>query len=75
MRTEWGLSRHKECPGALSNQPPGPSSVPEIANGGSAGGSAGGTGSSRKQATKNYELDRSMSYIKRQMGPYQSLDP
>jgi len=55
-------------PGALSNQPPGPSSVPEIANAG--GGSGGGStpGSSRKQATKNYELDRSISYIKSQVG-------
>ncbi len=63
-----GAKPAQGVPGALSNQPPGPSSVPEVANGGGAGGSAGGTGSSRKQATKNYELDRSMSYIKRQMG-------
>ena len=54
-------------PGALSNQPPGPSAVPEVANGGEGGGSTA-SGSNRKQATKNYELDRSISYTKQQMG-------
>ncbi|NQZ31489.1 MAG: flagellar M-ring protein FliF [Oceanospirillaceae bacterium] len=55
-------------PGALSNQPPGPSSVPEIANGAGGSGEGATPGSSRKQATKNYELDRSISYTKSQMG-------
>ena len=54
-------------PGALANQPPGPNNVPEVAGGaGGAGGVA--PGSNRKQATKNYELDRSLSYTKQQMG-------
>ena len=56
-------------PGALSNQPPGPSSVPEVANGAGEGSAASvGTGSSRKQATRNFELDRSISYTKHQSG-------
>ena len=55
-------------PGALSNQPPGPSAVPEVANGEAGAGGGGATGSNRKQATKNYELDRSISYTKQQMG-------
>ena len=54
--------------GAFSNQPPGPSSVPEIANGAGGSGEGATPGSSRKQATKNYELDRSISYTKSQMG-------
>ncbi|MFT5706897.1 MAG: flagellar M-ring protein FliF [Oceanospirillaceae bacterium] len=63
-----GAKAPQGVPGALSNQPPGPSTVPEIANGG-AGGEGGVTpGSNRKQATKNYELDRSISYTKQQMG-------
>jgi flagellar M-ring protein FliF len=55
-------------PGALSNQPPGPSSVPEVANGEGTSGDGSVPGSSRKQATKNYELDRSISHTKSQMG-------
>ncbi|OUS21368.1 flagellar M-ring protein FliF ['Osedax' symbiont bacterium Rs2_46_30_T18] len=62
-----GSAPPQGVPGALSNQPPGPSSVPEVASEGGAGG-AGNSGSSRKQATKNYELDRSLSYTKKQMG-------
>ncbi|MBV1789336.1 flagellar M-ring protein FliF [Marinobacterium sp. D7] len=62
-------------PGALSNQPPGPSSVPEQV--GTDGGSmaAGGTasGSSREQAVRNYELDRTVSYTKHQQGRVQRL--
>ncbi|WP_293264112.1 flagellar basal-body MS-ring/collar protein FliF [Neptunomonas sp.] len=63
-----GVAASQGVPGALSNQPPGPSSVPEVANG--AAGSAGGTvpGSNRTQATRNFELDRSISYTKHQSG-------
>nr|WP_067287900.1 flagellar basal-body MS-ring/collar protein FliF [Marinobacterium profundum] len=61
-------------PGALSNQPPGPSTVPEVANG-EAGAIAGGgmSGSSRQQAVRNYELDRSISYTRQQMGRVRRL--
>ncbi|ANG61747.1 flagellar M-ring protein FliF [Marinobacterium aestuarii] len=61
-------------PGALSNQPPGPSTVPEVANG-AAGEGAGGalSGSSRQQAVRNYELDRSISYTRQQMGRVRRL--
>ncbi|SIS46930.1 flagellar basal-body MS-ring/collar protein FliF [Neptunomonas antarctica] len=56
-------------PGALSNQPPGPSSVPEVATSAAGGVQNGATpGSSRKQATRNFELDRSISYTKHQSG-------
>lgn len=56
-------------PGALSNQPPGPSSVPEQTESGAGvvGGNAA-PGSARKQATRNYELDRTISYTKHQQG-------
>ncbi|RTE66850.1 flagellar basal body M-ring protein FliF [Amphritea opalescens] len=63
-------------PGALSNQPPGASSVPEV----------GATGiqnegvveravpkNARSQATRNYELDRSISYTKHQLGQINRL--
>ncbi|KEA64303.1 Flagellar M-ring protein FliF [Marinobacterium lacunae] len=65
-------------PGALSNQPPGPSSVPEQigagANGaGTAATGSGTNGSSREQAVRNYELDRTVSYTKHQQGRVQRL--
>lgn len=60
-------------PGALSNQPPGPVAVPEVvgAEGAGAGGAASGT--SRNQATRNFELDRSISYTRHQMGGIKRL--
>lgn len=56
-------------PGALSNQPPGVATAPEVVGVG-AGVSAQGTdsGSSREQAVRNYELDRSVSYTRHQQG-------
>lgn len=64
-------------PGALSNQPPGPSAVPEEARRGEGvvdrpqQGSQ--PGSSRNQATRNYELDRTISYTKHQQGRIRRL--
>lgn len=64
-------------PGALSNQPPGPSSVPEQVNGqgvnGAIADSSGIAGSSREQSVKNYELDRSVSYTRHQQGRIQRI--
>ncbi len=59
-------------PGALSNQPPGPSTVPEVAEA-VAGAGAALSGSSRQQAVRNYELDRSISYTRQQMGRVRRL--
>ncbi len=58
-------------PGALSNQPPGAVSVPEKA--GEAAGSESATGNQRKQATRNYELDRTISHTKQQVGTVRRL--
>lgn len=62
-------------PGALSNQPPGPSSVPEEASGEGVLPTAADRvpGSSRKQATRNFELDRTISYTKHQQGRVRRL--
>nr|WP_286239968.1 flagellar basal-body MS-ring/collar protein FliF [Neptuniibacter halophilus] len=60
-------------PGALSNQPPGPSSVPEVASGEGVAAGVGVPGSSRKQATRNFELDRTISYTKHQQGRVRRL--
>lgn len=81
LRSEQTLEERREggdaamgVPGALSNQPPGPVAVPEVAGGALAGaGGAGAAGSSRNQATRNFELDRSISYTRQQMGGIQRL--
>ncbi|MDO6564684.1 flagellar basal-body MS-ring/collar protein FliF [Amphritea sp. 1_MG-2023] len=71
-----GQAAAKGVPGALSNQPPGASSVPEtgasgIQNEGVVERSA--SKNARSQATRNYELDRSISYTKHQMGQIKRL--
>lgn len=53
-------------PGALSNQPPAASNIPEQATGGESGSVA--SGRSRKEATRNFELDTTVSHTRRQMG-------
>ena len=66
-------------PGSLSNQPPGAGSVPEVGANGlplqNEGGVArpAGPKNARSQATRNYELDRSISYTKHQMGQVSRL--
>jgi flagellar M-ring protein FliF len=54
-------------PGALSNEPPGAAAVPEQAGAGGGEG-ADQTRRQRKQATRNYELDRSISHTRHQVG-------
>nr|WP_238427777.1 flagellar basal-body MS-ring/collar protein FliF [Aeromonas jandaei] len=53
-------------PGALSNQPPAASTIPEQATAGESGSAANGR--SRKEATRNFELDTTVSHTRRQMG-------
>lgn len=56
-------------PGALSNQPPAASNIPQQATGANtADASASGSGRSRKEATRNFELDTTVSHIRRQQG-------
>ncbi len=59
-------------PGALANQPPGAANVPEVA-GGEGEGAAGGMSDLRKQTTRNYEVDRTVSYTKQQPGRVKRL--
>ncbi len=61
-------------PGALANQPPGAAAVPEQGAPEFAAANAGGAqGSSRKQATRNFELDRTISYTRLQQGRIRRL--
>ncbi|KDE39605.1 MAG: flagellar basal-body MS-ring/collar protein FliF [Nitrincola lacisaponensis] len=80
LRSEQTLEERRDSgeaavgvPGALANQPPGPVAVPEIAGNGAGGAGAGASGSSRNQATRNFELDRSISYTRQQMGGIRRL--
>ncbi len=61
-------------PGALSNQPPGAASVPEQAVDPATGVTTLATpGNSRTQATRNYEIDRSVSYTRHEQGKIRRL--
>lgn len=60
-------------PGALANQPPGPVAVPEVAGAEGVAGAGAASGSSRNQATRNFELDRSISYTRHQTGGVKRL--
>ncbi len=55
-------------PGALANQPPAAGQAPEIAGGGQGGGGEATPGRSRSQSTRNYELDRTVSYTRYEKG-------
>ncbi len=59
-------------PGALSNQPPGAATAP-IAGGQPAPGAAGGAGANRKDATTNYEVDKTIRYEQKPMGGIKRL--
>ncbi|MFC6439365.1 flagellar basal-body MS-ring/collar protein FliF [Bowmanella sp. JS7-9] len=58
-------------PGALTNQPPVNSDIPEQANGGN--GNATTPGRNMKEATRNFELDTTISHTKQQTGVMRRL--
>jgi flagellar M-ring protein FliF len=63
-------------PGSLTNQPPGAVTIPEAVdeNGAPIGSNnTNGNGQSREETTRNFELDRSISYTKRQQGTVRRL--
>jgi flagellar M-ring protein FliF len=67
-------------PGALSNQPPGTSGAPVVPGAatpgnpaGQATAAAGGPSSSSQRSTKNFEVDRVLSYTKQPVGTLKRL--
>jgi flagellar M-ring protein FliF len=62
-------------PGALSNQPPAAGEAPEVATAPAGEGATGGdaTRNLRSQSTRNFELDRSLSYTRHQVGKLRRL--
>jgi flagellar M-ring protein FliF len=70
-------------PGALSNQPPGTSGAPTIAGAatpgnpapaGTAEAAATGPSSSAQRSTRNFEVDRTVSYVKQPVGVLKRLN-
>lgn len=78
LRSEQTLDEQRQTmaeggiPGALTNQPPGNAQVPE--QGGRAGAQDGGVPTNiRSQKTRNYEVDRTISYTRHQQGNLKRL--
>jgi flagellar M-ring protein FliF len=70
-------------PGALSNQPPGTSGAPTIPGGatpgnpapaGAATAASAGPSSSAQRSTRNFEVDRTLSYVKQPVGVLKRLN-
>lgn len=71
-----GAADARGVPGALANQPPAVAQAPEVAAGEGAAGAAGnpaGNRRSRAEATRNYELDRTISHTRQSVGNVQRL--
>lgn len=60
-------------PGALSNQPPGQATAPEVAGGGKDGEQAPQPVDIRRESTRNYEMDRTVSYVRQEQGRIKRL--
>jgi flagellar M-ring protein FliF len=80
--TRKGADGAEGIPGALSNQPPGTAGAPVIpgasptapgAAAGQAGAASSGPSSSAQRSTKNYEVDRTLAYIKQPVGNLKRL--
>ncbi len=70
-----GVSTPTGVPGALSNQPPVPATAPIVipANAVAAAAATGENSSSHKEATTNYEVDRTISHTKLPVGNIKRL--
>ena len=78
--TRKGADGAEGIPGALSNQPPGTAGAPAVPGATPTPGSpagqaaaAGGPSSSAQRSTRNFELDRTLAYIKQPTGNLKRL--
>ncbi len=60
-------------PGALTNQPPAPATAQLNQQGGAAGAGGNAASNSRKDATTNYEVDKTIQYTQKPMGGVKRL--
>ncbi|HUX89187.1 MAG TPA: flagellar basal-body MS-ring/collar protein FliF [Gallionellaceae bacterium] len=68
-----GVSNPAGVPGALSNQPPVPATAPIVSPASAVAATAGENTSSHKEATTNYEVDRTISHTKLPVGSIRRL--
>jgi flagellar M-ring protein FliF len=68
-----GVSGPKGVPGALSNQPPVPATAPIVTPASAVASTSGENTSSLKEATTNYEVDRTISHTKLPVGNIRRL--
>jgi len=79
LRSEQVLDEQRQgaadggVPGALANQPPAAGEAPELAGAGAQGEGGALSTNLRKQATRNYEVDRTISYTRHQQGRIKRL--
>lgn len=80
VRSEQTLDEQRQMmgeggvPGALSNQPPAAGAAPEVAGRRNAAAAEGGVPTNlRKQTTRNFEVDRTISYTRHQQGRLKRL--
>lgn len=74
MSEQRGSGGAGGIPGALSNQPPGQATVPEQANGDAEGeAQAAPPVNIREESTRNYEMDRTVSYVRQELGRIKRL--
>lgn len=80
VRSEQTLEEHRQAdslaggvPGALSNQPPAEGQAPEQVGAGGGDSADGQSSKTRVQATRNFELDRTISYTRHQVGQIRRL--
>lgn len=79
VRSEQTLDEQRQMmgeggvPGALTNQPPAAGAAPEVAGRAGAKGEGGVPTNLRKQTTRNFEVDRTISYTRHQQGRVKRL--
>ncbi|MEX0605957.1 MAG: flagellar basal-body MS-ring/collar protein FliF [Marinobacter sp.] len=73
MTDQRGTGALGGIPGALANQPPADPVVPEQANGEDGEPVAAPPVNVRRESTRNYEMDRTVSYVRQEQGRIQRL--
>ena len=68
-----GTANPAGVPGALSNQPPVPATAPIVAPANAVAAAAGESTSTHKEATTNYEVDRTIRHTKQPVGSIRRL--
>jgi flagellar M-ring protein FliF len=83
VRSEQTSTEQRKGGGALSNQPPGTSGTPVIAgasaipsnpNAAQSAAASSGPSSSAQRSTRNFEVDRTLSYVKKPVGILRRLN-